>query len=93
MDRCFNVFDLAFYFVLDFLHGCVDFFDDGLFFIDESMYVDLVLFEEDSIFPFDGIIFWPVGILLAVVYLFFLAPLMMANGNVGSYGRFNLQKI
>ena len=37
--------------------------------------------------------FWPLVSPLAVADLFFRVPLVMANGGVGSYGRFNLQKI
>ncbi|PUZ51762.1 hypothetical protein GQ55_6G215500 [Panicum hallii var. hallii] len=37
--------------------------------------------------------FRPLVIPLAVAYLSFRPPLVIANGGVGSYGRFNFQKI
>ena len=67
----------------------------GMFLIEGLRYVGLVLFEEglDLFSPSVESSFWPLVSPLAVADLFFRVPLVMANGGVGSYGRFNLQKI
>ena len=71
--------------------GGVVFFDGGLFIIEGSRYIGLVLFDEglDLFSPSVASSFW----LLAVADLSFRPPLVMANSGGGSYGRFNLQKI
>ena len=56
MDCRSDVFNLPFYFVLDFLR-CVIFSDDGMFLVQESRYVGLVLFEGLDLFSFGGIVF------------------------------------
>ena len=73
----------------------VVFSDGGVFLIEGSRYVGLVLFEGrlDLFSPSVESSFWPLVLPLAVADLSFWQPLMMANGGVGSYGRFNLQKI
>ena len=73
----------------------VVFSDGGVFLIEGSRYVGLVLFEEglDLFSPSVESSFWPLVLPLAVADLSFRPPLVMANGGVGSYGRFNLQKI
>ncbi|PAN35675.1 hypothetical protein PAHAL_6G225900 [Panicum hallii] len=57
--------------------------------------VSLVHFEEglDLFPPLVESSYRPLVILLAVAYLSFRPPLVIANGGVGSYGRFNFQKI
>ena len=84
--------DLDFYFVLD---GYVVFSDGGVFLLEGLRYVGLVLFEKgvDLFFPLVESSFWPLVLPPAVADLFFWPPLVMANGGVGSYGWFNLQKI
>ena len=95
MDHLFNIFDLAFYVVLDLLQGCVVFFGDAVFFIEGSRYVGLILFEEglDLFSPLVESSFWSLVLLLAASNLLFRPPLEMANSSVGSYVRFNVQKI
>jgi len=60
LDCRFDVFNLPFYFVLDFLR-CVIFSDDGMFLVQESRYVGLVLFEGLDLFSFGGIVFPTAG--------------------------------
>ena len=73
----------------------VVFSDGGVFLVEGSRYVGLVLFEEglDLFSPSVESSFWPLVLPPAVADLSFWPPLVMANGGVGSYGRFNLQKI
>src|SRR6185437_2841714 len=68
---------------------------DVAFFIEGSRYVGLILFEEglDLFFPLMESSFRSLVLLLAAADLLFRPPLVMANGGVGSYIRFNLQKI
>ena len=75
--------------------GCVVFFGDVASFIEGSRYVGLILFEEglDLFSPLVESSFRSLVLLLAAADLFFRPPLVMANGGVGSYVRFNLQKI
>ena len=75
--------------------GCVVFFGDVAFFIERSRYVGLILFEE-GLNLFSLLVessFRLLVLLLAAADLLFRPPLVMANGGVGSYVRFNLQKI
>ena len=73
----------------------VVFSDGGVFLVEGSRYVGLVLFEEglDLFSPSVQSSFWPLVLPLAVANLSFRSPLVMVNGGVGSYNRFNLQKI
>ena len=75
--------------------GCVVFFGDVAFFIEGSRYVGLILFEEglDLFSPLVESSFRPLVLLLAAADLLFRPALVMANGGVGSYVWFNLQKI
>ena len=75
--------------------GYVIFSDGDVFLVEGSRYVGLVLFEEelDLFSPSVESSFWPLVLPLAVADLSFRPPLVIANGGVGSYGRFNLQKI
>ena len=75
--------------------GCVVFFGDVAFFIEGSRYVGLILFEEglDLFSPLVESSFRSLVLLLAAADLLFRPLLVMANGGVGSYVRFNLQKI
>ena len=75
--------------------GCVVFFGDVASFIEGSRYVGLILFEEglDLFSPLVESSFRSLVLLLAAADLHFRPPLVMANGGVGSYVRFNLQKI
>ena len=74
---------------------CVVFFGDVTFFIERSRYVCLILFEEelDLFAPLVELSFQSLVLLLAVADLLFRPPLVMANGGIGSYIWFNLQKI
>ena len=74
---------------------CIVVFDGGVFLIEGSRYVGLVLFEEglDLFSPSVESSFWLLVLPPAVADLSFRPPLVIANGGVGSYGRFNLQKI
>ena len=71
------------------------FFGDVTFFIEGSRYVGQILFEEelDLFSPLVESSFRPLVLLLAAADLLFRPPLVMANGGVGSYVRFNVQKI
>ena len=75
--------------------GCVVFFGDIAFFNEGSRYVGLILFEEglDLFSPLVESSFRSLVLLLAVADLLIRPALVMANGGVGSYVRFNLQKI
>ena len=75
--------------------GCVVFFGDVTFFIEGSRYVGQILFEEelDLFSPLVESSFRSLVLLLAVADLLIRPALVMANGGVGSYVRFNLQKI
>ena len=75
--------------------GCVVFFGDVASFIEGSRYVGLILFEEglDLFSPLVESSFQSLVLLLAAADLLFRPPLVMANGDVGSYVQFNLQKI
>ena len=75
--------------------GYVIFSDGDVFLVEGSRYVGLVLFEEelDLFSPSVESSFWPLVLPPAVADLSFRPPLVIANGGVGSYGRFNLQKI
>ena len=75
--------------------GYVIFSDGDIFLAEGSRYVDLVLFEKglDLFSPSMESSFWPLVLPPAVADLSFRPPLVIANGGVGSYGRFNLQKI
>ena len=70
-------------------------FSGGMFLVEGLRYVGLVLFEKglDLFSPSVESSFWPLVLPPAVADLFFWPPLVMANGGVGSYGWFNLQKI
>ena len=75
--------------------GYAVFSDGDVFLVEGSRYVGLVLFEE-KLDLFSLLVessFRPRVILLVVADLSFRPPLAMANGGIGSYGRFNLQKI
>ena len=71
------------------------FFDGGVFLAEGLMYVGLVLFEKglDLFSPSVESSFGPLVLPPALADLSFRPPLVIANGGVGSYGRFNLQKI
>ena len=75
--------------------GCVVFFGDVTSFIEGSRYVGLILFEEglDLFSPLVESSFQSLVLLLAAADLLFRPPLVMANGGVGSYVQFNVQKI
>ena len=75
--------------------GYVIFSDGDVFLIEGSRYVGLVLFEEelDLFSPSVESSFWPLVLPPAVADLSFRPPLVIANGGVRSYGRFNLQNI
>jgi len=76
--------------------GCVVFFGDAMFFVEGSRYVGLILFQEglDLFFPMVELSFRILVLLLAAAdLLFWPPPLVMANGDGGSYVWFNLQKI
>ena len=75
--------------------GCVVFFGDVTSFIEGSRYVGQILFEEelDLFSPLVESSFRSLVLLLAVADLLIRPALVMANGGVGSYVRFNLQKI
>jgi hypothetical protein len=66
-----------------------------VFLVEGSRYVGLVHFEGgfDLFFPLVESSFWPLVILLAVADLSFQLPMVIANGGVGIYDRFNLRKI
>ena len=71
--------------------GCVVFFGDVAFFNEGSRYVGLILFEEglDLFFPLVKLSFRALVLLLAAGDLLFRPPLVMANGDLRSYVRFN----
>jgi len=73
----------------------VVFSDGGVFLIEGSRYVGLVLFKEGlNLFsPLVELSFRPLVILPAVADLAFRPPLVIASGGVRSYDRFNLLKI
>jgi hypothetical protein len=60
-----------------------------------SRYIHLIFFKDevDLFSPVVEPYFRPLVLLLAAVTLFFRSLLVMANGGIGSYVRFNLQKI
>ena len=66
-----------------------------MFFIEGSRYVGLILFEEglDIFSPLVELSFRLLVLLLAAADLLFRPPLVMANGSIGFYVWFNLQKI
>ena len=74
--------------------GCVVVFGDGMLFLERSRYVGIVLLEEglDLFFPFYGIVFPAAGDATGGSGSALSVPGGDAS-NVGSYVRFNLQKI
>ena len=93
MDRLFDVFDLAFYVVLDLLRGMCHFLWRCYVFTEGLRYVGLILFEE-GLDLFSPLVESPFrSLVLLLADLLFRPPLVMANGGVGSYVRFNVQKI
>jgi len=74
--------------------GCVVVLGDGMLFLERSRYVGIVLLEEglDLFFPFYGIVFPAAGDATGGSGSALSVPGGDAS-NVGSYVRFNLQKI
>ena len=96
MDRLFDVFDLTFYVVLDLLQGMCRFSSEtSCSSLRDRDTLGLILFEEglDMFSPLMELSFRSLVLLLAAADLLFRPPLVMANGSVGSYVWFNLQKI
>jgi len=74
--------------------GCVTVSNGGVFLIEGSRCVVLLLFGGYDIFsPLVELFFRLLVILPQVADFSFWPPLVLANDSIGSYGRFNLKKI